>query len=174
MKKACALFFVVFLFLLTGPLHGERRGAEVTIEKNDGRKVSGELIAVKEDTLLLKESQSGADVSIGVDELEAITIEKKSRALLGAGIGFLSGGVMGAFAGAAAHNSNSGKFQIFSTKDVALVSGLIVGVLGSIVGAGIGGMAGKDELMSFKGRSESAIRADLRRLRNKARVPGFQ
>jgi hypothetical protein len=37
----------------------EKRGATLIIQKKDGQQVKGELIAVKENSLLLKEAESG-------------------------------------------------------------------------------------------------------------------
>jgi hypothetical protein len=64
MKKFISLFLVVSILLLSMPLKAkERKGADLIIQKTDGTQVRSELIAVKENSLLLLERDSGAHVS---------------------------------------------------------------------------------------------------------------
>ncbi|MGB6865507.1 MAG: hypothetical protein WBE11_07415 [Candidatus Aminicenantaceae bacterium] len=68
---------------------GQKPGAKVIIQKIDGQQFRGELIAVKQNSLLLKEYESGGDITVDVEDIAVIKIVKKSKALLGAGIGLL-------------------------------------------------------------------------------------
>jgi len=71
MKKIIPLFLVFSLLALSGNLLAkERRGAELIVQKKDGQQVRGELITVKEHSLLLLDSK-GKDASI--DNCEEIT-----------------------------------------------------------------------------------------------------
>ena len=64
MKKLISLFLVVSVLLLSGNMFAqERKGAEGIIQRTDGTQVRSELIAVKENSLLLMERESGADVT---------------------------------------------------------------------------------------------------------------
>lgn len=64
--KFIALIIIFFLFASSGSLKAnENRGAEFVIQKTDGHRIRGELIAVKANSLLLLESESAADVSVG-------------------------------------------------------------------------------------------------------------
>lgn len=96
MKKTIALFRIFSLFTLSGNLYAkERRGVELVIEKKDGQQIKGELIAIKESSLLLMDSETGADVSVDVGNISTVKIVKKSKALKGAGIEFLTfGGIV--------------------------------------------------------------------------------
>jgi len=72
MRKFIALFMVFSILSLSGNLIAkERRGAELMVDKKDGQQVRGELIAVKQDSLLLLERESGADVSVDIEEILA-------------------------------------------------------------------------------------------------------
>ena len=90
MKKFISLFLVFSILLLSGNLYAKKKGAKLVIQKTDGQKIKGELIAVKKDSLLLLGQESGADVSVDIRNIEMVKI-KKSKTLLGASLGFLAG-----------------------------------------------------------------------------------
>ena len=65
MKKFVTLFLAFSILMLSVPLTAkERKGADLLIQKKDGAQVRGELIAMKENSLLLMERDSGADVTV--------------------------------------------------------------------------------------------------------------
>lgn len=57
----------------------ERKGADIIIDKIDGGKVEEELIAAKENAILLKLLYSSFDISIDIDEVKNITIIKNQK-----------------------------------------------------------------------------------------------
>ena len=59
----------------------------------------GELIAVKQNSLLLLERELGADVTVDVDDIIIISIVKKSKVFKGIATGFFIGGGVGAVIG---------------------------------------------------------------------------
>ena len=169
MRKTIAVFLVFSLLCLSGSLYAEKKGAEIVIHKKDGQQAKGELIAVKEDSLLLMENVTGADVSVRVDDIKKVTIVKKSNALIGAGMGLLILGGGGAVIGLA-----QGGDWLFSAEDMALIYGAIFGLIGLLAG-GIGGaMDGIDKTIQFEGISDPTIRVILIELRKKARITDFQ
>ena len=96
MRKAISLFLVFSILVLSAPLTAkERKGADLIIQKKDGTQVRGELIAVKENSLLLLDRESGADVTVDIGAIRVIKIKKKSKLLKGAGNGLLIGGGTG-------------------------------------------------------------------------------
>ena len=174
MKKFIALFLVFSLLALSGNLIAkERRGAEIVIQKKDGQQVKGELIAVKKDSLLLLERESGADVTVDIGDVSVITIVKKSKFKLGAGLGLLVGASGGALA-------PLGLNMVFNVKPdspvlkLSLKYALIFGVIGLASGTLLGGLAGQDKTIQIEGKSDSEIKEVLERLRKKARVTNFQ
>ena len=72
----------------------KKHGTNLVIQKKDGRQISGELIAVKENSLLLLDSESGADVSVDIKDIKVIKM-KKSMTRLGMGIGCVAGVLTG-------------------------------------------------------------------------------
>ena len=144
-----------------------KRGASLIVQLKDGTRVSGELIAVKQSSLLLKDSESGIDVNIDIDNVMTIILVKKSKVWLGAGLGLLSGIIIGAI-------TSSRKEQNSWDRWEAGMAGASLMILGLLLGAGIGASAGKDEAIQVEGKSDSEIQEILENLREKARAPDFQ
>ena len=135
----------------------------------DGQVVEGELIAVKENSLLILETKSGADFTITNSDLSIITIVKKSKALLGGGIGFLAGAGIGALIGYSIHDT------YMATASESTVFGAVGGaVLGLSAGAVIGAIVGADKTIQIEGRTELEISKEMDILREKARIPDFK
>lgn len=152
---------------------GQEPGAKLVIQKTDGQQVRGELIAVKEKSLLLKKWKSGADVSVEIKDIKRITIVKKSKFLKGIGSGFLGGAGLGALLGLASGDDPPGCFSMTAGQK-ALILGIFFGLIGIILGGLQGGAAGIDKNIQVEGKSEAEIQEILDDLRKKARVPDFQ
>jgi len=86
------------LLIYPGSPSAERRGADLMVTLKDGKTISGELIAVKRDSLLLFNS-SQLDISVDVSDISKIKVVRKSKALKGLGLGFLSEFAAGAVVG---------------------------------------------------------------------------
>ena len=68
MKKIISVFLIFALVVLITPVTAkEKRGAELVVLKRDGMQIRGELITVKENSLLLL-SPEGEDVTIRIEE----------------------------------------------------------------------------------------------------------
>lgn len=82
MKRLLAFLIavVVFALICPGNLWAKRQkpGAQLRITKPDGRVIEGELLAVKQDSLLLMTLPSNTGVKIGFNEIEKIGIKRKS------------------------------------------------------------------------------------------------
>ena len=158
MKKFIALFLVFSILAISSNLYAkERRGADLVITKKDSQQVKGELIAVKENSLLLLDSESGADVSIDIADIRIIRIVKK-----GALYGLLVGVGSGLLAGISSKINEEDSFLI-----VFLVYGILIGLPVALI-------AGKDKTIQIEGNSDSEIKEALEYLRKKARVRNFQ
>jgi hypothetical protein len=166
MKKFTALVLVFSILVLSGNLYAAKKGAEIVVTKTDGTQVKGELITVKEMSLLLL-SESGSDVSFDVASIKDVRIVKKSRALEGAGLGLLAG-VLGGFVGWEAWS-----WAPQDTKTKYRVVGY-AGVISCAVGLGIGALVGEDKTIQIEGKSDSEIQESLEYLRKKARIKNYQ
>ena len=170
MKNAIPLFLILTFIMLSVDLYAkERRGAELIITKKGGGQLSGELIAVKPDSLLLQDP-AGTDVSVEVAEIRKIRIVRKSKlgqgilfgALAGAGVGVIigtrhpEGGTLG--------NLNLGPLSDFAYSTLG----------GILAGGAIGIAKGKDKTIQLEGMSDSEFQEAMEYLWKKARVRNFR
>ena len=99
LKKLIASALIGSLIILPGVLLAqERRGAMVVVTRKTGGQVAGELIAVRQDSLLLL-SPVGKDESVDIPDIWTIEIVRKHKAGSGFLIGFLAGGIAGGVLG---------------------------------------------------------------------------
>jgi hypothetical protein len=174
MKETISLFLALSILALSIPLTAkERKGADLIIQRADGTQVRGELISVKENSLLLLARESGADVTVDVGDISVITIVKKGKAGKGAWMGALIGG--GAGAGVAV-----GIFAIGSTPAhdsagmIVLLSTAAGAGLGLLIGGLFGWSSGIDKTVQLEGKSELEIQEILEKLRKKAKIRNSQ
>ena len=167
-KKFVALFLIFSLLALSGNLYAKKRGAELTIFKKDGRLIRGELIAVKEHSLLLL---SATDVSIDIGDIKVIEIEKKSKLGKGALYGLLICGGGGAWFGG---------ITSFEEERVSILGGALIGTVlfapaGALVGAIIGAAAGTGKrTFQIEGMTDLEIQETMDKLRKKARIRDYK
>ncbi len=175
-KKFISVFLVFSLMMLSVNLYAkERRGAKLIITKKDGQQIEGELITVKPNSLLLLDTE-GKDMSADIKEIEKILNVKKSKLLLGAGIGFLCGAVIGALIGYLQGEDPvvRGVPPPLSVEDKVLGYGFYIGFSGAVLG-GIGGaIAGTDKTIQINGMTNSEIQEALDYLRKKARIRDYK
>ncbi len=165
-NKLLSLFLIFFLLALSGNLYAKMRGAKLIVTKKDGQQVQGELITVKPNSLLLLNTE-GRDVSVGIADIKVIRVMKKSKALLGAGMGaIIVGGGAALYVGAVEDVEDAWKFILLFG-----VGGAIVGLL---VGGEIGASLGTDKTIRFEGMTDSEIEEVLEKLRKKARIRDYK
>lgn len=173
-KKFITCFLILSILSLCGNIYaGEKRGVDLLIQKKDSQQIRGELIAVKNDSLLLKDTESGADVSVIMNHVKAITIVKESKTLVGIGVGFLVGAGVGMLIGLIG-------WELFNwapsdTKTKYRIVGAAGGA-GGMIGALVGGTTGanQSETIQIEGKSANEINDILEELRKKARISDFK
>lgn len=167
-RRQIALALIVSLVLLPEALSAKgRQGAGLIVVRKDGSQVTGELIAVKQDSLVLL-NPVGKDDSVAVADISSVTVDKPSKAGKGFLIGLLVGGAGGAIAGALVPTDEG--YQA-----LAIGAGVLVfGAAGGLIGLGLGAAAGSDETIDFRGLSEAEVGQVLVRLRGMARMPAAQ
>ena len=162
-KKIVSLLLVFSLVVLSGNLSAkEKNGANLKIEKNDGQQVTGELITVKKDVLLLLDSVTKADLPVDIKDVKAITIVKKSL-----GFQFM---VYGALAGVLYGSSKNKTFKYEDRSQPYFESGAIL----AATGFAIGSIVGIDKRINIQGKSDTEIERILEKLNKRARVPSLQ
>ena len=187
-KKFISLFLIFSLIMISVSLYAkERRGAKLIVTKKDGQRIEGELITVKPNSLLLLNTE-GKDVSVDIADIKVVTIVKKSKAGIGAGIGFLVGGATGALTSLSEEKEKSASFWamyymsfmwLFIKRETAesvsvLITGLVYGIGGALLGGLIGTILGKNKTIQIECMIDSEIRDTLDKLRKKARVRDYR
>jgi hypothetical protein len=185
MKKLMLIALIFSLMGFSASL-AAKEGAKLRIQKKDGHNIEGELIGIKDHTLMLIDG-SGVYISCAIDEAHMITIGKKSKFLTGAVPGFLLGAIGGAVIGSHVSEPEPPKdlgtafvYAITGEPELHKVAGGVVGgVLGGVVGLTIGGIisvsaGGPPEKILIEGKSQEEIRICLEKLRSKARFPDYQ
>jgi len=169
-RKFITFFLIINLMAFPGNLDARKRGAKLIVIQKNGKQTEGELIAVKQNSLLLLD-EDGKDVSFNIGEIEAIKIAKKSKfiscvtngLLIGAGLGLVIG-----IPAATEDSSHIGGPEILYTGPL----------IGAIYGVIIGGLAGvfSDEykITQIEGKSLEEIESILKKLRKKARIPDYK
>lgn len=170
-KKLISLLLVFSLVTLSGNLLAqEKKGANLRIQKNDGQKVVGELIAVKKDSLLLLDSETEADLSVDIKDVKVITIEKKSWMLeLGIG-GFLAGAAIRGIIHSSVERDVAEEEATAHQVQSLWAWGAIAGAAGLASGA----VLGINQTIQIQGKSDVEIQDALEKLSKKAREPNFQ
>jgi len=172
-KKLTALVLILsFIALPTNLISREKQGAQVIIHKTSGQIQKGELIAVVQSSLLIKESLSGADASINIDEIKMITMTKKPKLLMGAIIGTLAGGASGILVGVLLSFFKKGE-EDFSW-EYGRTGGKIGLAAGAVGGGILGSKAGQDITIKIEGKPQETKERYLEILRSEARIQNYQ
>ena len=169
-KRFISLFLFFSLMMLSMNLYAkERRGSKLIITKLDGQLIEGELIAVKQNSLLLLDTE-GKDVSVDVGDIKVFRIENKSKFWTGVRIGGFIGAVAGALLFLASEKEEVG-FIPFAVLSSHAIQG---GVIGVIFGGTIGALVSADKTIQIEGMTDLEIQETLDYLRKKARVRDYK
>ncbi len=161
----------------------KKHGANLIIQKINGQQVSGELITVKPNSLLLLDTE-GKDVSVDIEEIKVITVVKKSKALLGVGTGLLGGAGGGAVIGASLWILGLPVVAIFGETGIEnwkddfpdlLWGGVLIGAgIGLLLGISGGAASGIDKTILLEGMTDLEINKVLEKLRKNARIRDYK
>jgi len=158
------ILIVTFLFVLAGSINARQKaGAEVVVQKIEGTKVEGELLKVKENSLVVHQMDSGG-ISIPIAEIAKIRVIKKTKW----GKGLLWGMVAGAGTGAFIAYSNP-EPEGFRGASGAKILGLAFGVMGAGLGSIISLADGIDSHYALAGKPQTYINRIMEKLKKKAR-----
>ena len=140
------------------------------IEKKDGQIIKGELLAVKENRLIIMDSASLSGITLYIDELRVIRVVRKSKFFQGLGCGLLTGGTGGALLGFLSGDDPPGWFSMTAGQK-ALFGGLAFGILGAPIGGIWGAIKGIDESIVLEGRLDEEMILILKKMNSKSRFP---
>lgn len=143
---------------------GSKRGADLVVSRVDGSKISGELIAVKPDSVLLLDER-GRDVTVEKVEVRSIRVLGRRRTgkgiLYGSLIGFSAGAILGAA---------TGKIDNYSSGASSFLLGIPAAFLGGLIGLGAGYAKRDGATMDLAGATHDVQNAFWDRLRELART----
>ncbi len=189
-KKLLSLFLIFSLIMINCATFSrleERRekrkkhGANLIIQKINGQQVSGELITVKPNSLLLLDTE-GKDVSVDIEDVRVIKIVRRSKFLKGARPGALIGLTAGVLIGIKASQEeteyNIVTLPIMPIIEIAKASapfvyGFVYMTFGALIG-GIVGVAVGDKTIELEAMSDLEIREALDKLCKKARIRDYK
>jgi hypothetical protein len=153
----------------------ERQGSLLRIVRNDGTTVTGELIAVRGNSLLLVEEHSAEGMSISFTEIRNLDIVRETQAVGGAVIGLLGGTLLGACVGYLVTPSSPSSWLFPANFGKAIAAGRGAGI-GSLAGLAFGTIIGASRPTHIRLIEEGHLRMTetevLRKLRSLAKVPG--
>ena len=174
-KKFTALFLVFCIVALSGNLGAQvRKGVKISIEQNDDQIISGELISVKRDSLLLLDPETQADLSMPLSAVKSITVNNKSRILELGLLGVLGGASVQGLTGKSSKEVKSEtqmRDKVATKRNPSFILG---GVIAGGVGVLLGAVIGMNKTIQIHGRSDADIQKDLEKLSKQARVKGIQ
>ena len=151
-----------------------KAGATFIVTKIDGTIIEGELITVKQNSILLLGASSGEDESIRFEDINTLETVKKSGLYWGAGLGLALGAIGGGVMGHQSANPlNSGSF-IERDVTTTLFVGACGALVGGLIGAGIGNSISGPKTFKIKGKPQEEVSAVMEKLRTKARVSDYQ
>ena len=186
-KKLLSLFLVFSLTMLSANLYAkERRGAKLIVQRRGDQVqtrykdtpwetsaltgIRGELIAVKPNSLLLL-SITGRDVSVDIADIKVIRVVKKSKALLGAGLGLI---ILGGGTALSIEIFGKDSWEGSEVHGPALLFGAIGAAAGLLIGGITGELLGKDKTIQIEGMTDLEIQEALDKLRKKARIRDYK
>ena len=164
--------FFGFMFALTLSINESRaNGATVAILLSTGETITGELLSVRDSSIIISTSESFDErelesiATIRNQDIETVIIEGESKVLQGMGLGVLIGGGIGALIGLASGDDTQG-FIRFSAGEHAAIGAVLFGGVGFVIGtiAGIATSTG-DKMM------EALMDYDFSSLKTVARFP---
>jgi hypothetical protein len=151
---------LVWAFLVPAVGARERRGAQIIVTNLDGTTASGELLAVNDETLVIKDGPASSGVLTNLKDIRCVRIVRRSKIWTGLGKGALIGGGVGAGLGALSYDETGNDwFTPESRGQGALWGAAAGGLCGALLGAILGAAAGADEIVWVDTTSVAGIRS---------------
>ena len=170
-KVTAAALGILLMLAATEAIAGQKRGAAVVVTMRDGRQASGELIAVKPESILILDPE-GKDTSFDLTEIVMIRVHRRSKAgtsaLIGLAIG-VGAGIAGGYISA-----GTGEDSDFKGGMRALFFAPIGGLVGALGGLTAGLHAGGDLDIRILSDSGTSLRESKKTLRKYARYKEFR
>lgn len=157
---ALAVAFLMIISFLCQPLSAakERRGSTVEVTLVDGKEVTGELLAVKSDSLWIFDHDAGRGENLDLQHVIQVKVLKKARVLQGLAMGLGAGIVLSIMI---PHDHE--------WDDLGIITHLYRPIVISCLGGIIGNQASIPKRFSLTGASPLVRQSKLERLGRYAR-----
>lgn len=169
-SKSFPFFIALIIFSLIMPMDlpakKQKPGAYLIILKEDGQVIEGELLCVKDSSLLLMSSGTNIDENVDITEIQEIRIKRNRNFLKG----FLKVGWIGWASGTVAgfcfcsHEPEGLRY-----KGCAIAGGILIGFYAGLAGGIFNIAARKFKRIPVISKSPNEIQAFLQQLREMAR-----
>jgi hypothetical protein len=162
--KQIMVLMVVFMLIYPGVSAAKRKkhGAWIEVTKMNAQRVEGELLKVKDESLILM-SNSETGITIPLNEIKTIKIRKRGKFLTGAAVGvglsMVAGGIMGAKL----------KDEGMSFVGGAIVYGGIMGIPSGLVLGLLSSLTVIQKTYNFENAGPEKLSKILRKLKSKSR-----
>jgi len=150
----------------------EKQGANIIVNLVDRPPASGELLAVREDSLILMDTNLKTGLTIDFKDIKSVRIIRKSQVMLGMLGGFLAGRIISS--GIKDPVQITADNWIIDVGAASINRGMTTGAISlgmTVVGALVGGAMGQDKTILIRGKSPLVVKEILWKLRSKARMP---
>ena len=124
--KGLVLCLLFFGLIVKTAAQDMKKGALVVVHTKEGKTVKGELLLVKNDSIILMDSFAGLDIPFKVEIIKKVVIKKKGGVFHGLSVGGVFGGVGGALLGFLSGDGDGW----FSAEGSAVFLGMSGGALG--------------------------------------------
>lgn len=158
------LVLCVFFFSCAVSLFAVDRGngSLLVIQTKDGKTVRGELLMVKEDSLILMDSLNPTGLTLKIENIQKLVLKKKWGFSQGAGLG----GMIGLTGGFVLHMLSG-----IEDDERPSFKGVRYGVLSMLVGGVIGQLGGFNESIDLDNQNPEKKIKILKKLNSKSRFP---
>lgn len=176
MRQSIKMIVILFLFFCLSVeifAKDKKHGSDVQVHKKDGGVIKGELLAVKNEEIILMDSLTLSGITLNTFDIRRINIVKKSGLFKGMGLGLLIGGASGALLGFASGDDKQG-FMSFTAGEKAGMAALGLGIVGTLVGGTVGTIGGLDDKVTLEGRTPEEMGRILKKLNARSRFPQAQ
>lgn len=151
----------------------EKQGANIIVNLIDRPPAGGELLAVREDSLILMDTNLKTGLTIDFRDIKSVQIIRKSQVFLGMLGGFAAGLAIGS--GAKKDLTlNTSHYKMFGPSQATIhkwTNTAVISLGMTAVGALIGGVIGADKTIIVRGNSPLKVKEILWKLRSKAKMP---
>jgi hypothetical protein len=166
--KHCFITFAILLLIIPLNLSAkkQKKGANLIILKDDGQVIEGELLSVKDRSLLLMICGSNAEAIVDISNVQEISMKRKKNFwngfLKGGWIGLAGGTVLGLCC--CSHEPEGLRY-----KGCVILGGIMMGVYGGLGGGIVNVTARKYKKVHIIGKTSDEIDRFLKQLKEMAR-----